>query len=194
MRSRKTIIVLLILNIIMAVIITNLLINREIEIEKQLIKEMTEGEYESKLTELNKSHEDYALQVQENKKKLATAITNPGVTTSGDDTFETMIINVSNILSNAKTQILYAKTNGSYTSESNEALYFIATPGGLWNSYYEPTVTGGNLTKINYLNNYHDTWSCNTGIYEWNDSKGYTITYSQPISNGAYPVTMVILK
>ena len=98
MRSRKTIIVLLILNIIMAVIITNLLINREIKIEKQLIKEMTEGEYESKLTELNTSHEDYALQVQANKQKLATAISNQKVATSEDATIDEMVTNIGKIL------------------------------------------------------------------------------------------------
>ena len=98
MRSRKTIIVLLILNMIMAVIITNLLINREIKIEKQLIKEMTEGEYESKLTELNTSHEDYALQVQANKQKLATAISNQKVATSEDATIDEMVTNIGKIL------------------------------------------------------------------------------------------------
>ena len=98
MRSRKTIIVLLILNMIMAVIITNLLINREIKIEKQLIKEMTEGEYESKLTELNKSHEDYNKQVQANKKKLATAISNQKVATSEDATIDEMVTNIGKIL------------------------------------------------------------------------------------------------
>ena len=98
MRSRKTIIALLILNILMAVIITNLLINREIKIEKQLIKEMTEGEYESKLTELNTSHEDYALQVQANKQKLATAISNQKVETSEDATIDEMVTNIGKIL------------------------------------------------------------------------------------------------
>ena len=98
MRSRKTIIALLILNILMAVIITNLLINREIKIEKQLIKEMTEGEYESKLTELNTSHEDYALQVQANKQKLATAISNQKVATSEDATIDEMVTNIGKIL------------------------------------------------------------------------------------------------
>ena len=98
MRSRKTIIALLILNILMAVIITNLLINREIKIEKQIIKEMTEGEYESKLDELNKSHEDYALQVQANKQKLATAISNQKVATSEDATIDEMVTNIGKIL------------------------------------------------------------------------------------------------
>ena len=57
MKSRKIIVILLILNMIMAIIISNLLINRGIKVEKQIIKEMTEGEYESKITELNTSHE-----------------------------------------------------------------------------------------------------------------------------------------
>ena len=101
MKNRKTIIVLLILNIIMAVIISNLLINKGIKVEKQVIKEMTEGEYESKLTELNASHENYALQVQENKKKIATAISNQKVETSEDASINEMVTNIGRILQNS---------------------------------------------------------------------------------------------
>ena len=59
---------------------------------------MTEGEYESKLTELNTSHEDYALTVQKNKQKLATAITNQKVETSEETTIDEIIENIGKIL------------------------------------------------------------------------------------------------
>ena len=65
---------------------------------KQIIKEMTEGEYESKITELNASHTDYALQVQENKRKLATAISNQKVETSENATIDVMVTNIGKIL------------------------------------------------------------------------------------------------
>ena len=62
---------------------------------------MTEGEYESKITELNASHENYALQVQENKKKIATAISNQKVETSEDASINEMVTNIGRILQNS---------------------------------------------------------------------------------------------
>ena len=73
---------------------TRLLLNSE----KLTLKEMTEGEYESKITELNASHENYALQVQTNKRKLATAISNQKVPTSENASIDEMVINIGQIL------------------------------------------------------------------------------------------------
>ena len=174
--------------------------NKGIILNKNTItlKDMNEStqiaDKEKTIDDLNTSQTEYSNYINTSKTNLAKAITNAGVSTSGTDSLETMITNVSKILSNRRTEILYAKTNGTYTSETNETLYIIATTGGLKNAYYKPTVTGGTLTQINYLNNYHDTWSCNTGIYEWSTSKDCTITHSKPINNTAYPVTMIILK
>ena len=92
---------LLMFLIILLIILSLVLVIDKIGIvkqNKQIIKEMTEGEYESKLTELNTSHEDYALTVQENKQKLATAITNQKVTTSEDATIDEMVTNIGKII------------------------------------------------------------------------------------------------
>ena len=59
---------------------------------------MTEGEYESKLTELNISHEDYATQVQTNKQKIAEAVTSQKVETSEDATIDEIVTNIGKIL------------------------------------------------------------------------------------------------
>ena len=71
----KIIIALLILNMIMAAVISNLLVNREIKVEKQIVKEMTQSENEANLqtqiNTLNASHNEYALSVQKFKKELA---------------------------------------------------------------------------------------------------------------------------
>ena len=103
MRKYKNIIILLtITNLIFMAIICNIINkNGSIITEKQVIKEMTEGEYESQITELNKSHADYALQVQENKKKLATAISNQNVTTSENASIDEMVTNIEKILQNS---------------------------------------------------------------------------------------------
>ena len=92
---------LLMLLIILLIILNLVLLINKIGIvkqNKQIIKEMTEGEYESKLTELNTSHEDYALKVQENKQKIAAAITNQKVETSEDATIDKIIENIGKIL------------------------------------------------------------------------------------------------
>ena len=98
MNKNKVIAVLVILNILLVGICissnTNIVLNNE----KQIIKEMTAGEYESKLTELNKSHEDYALQVQTNKQKIATAISNQKVATSEEATIDEIVENIGKIL------------------------------------------------------------------------------------------------
>ena len=97
--KNKKVLSLLIINILLILIIF-VLISSNVNIikDRQILKEMTEGEYESKLTELNISHEDYALQVQTNKQKLATAISNQKVTTSEDASIDEIITNIGKIL------------------------------------------------------------------------------------------------
>ena len=102
MNKSKVIILLVVLNLLLVGICLNsdnknILVNNE----KQIVKEMTVGEYEGKITELNKSHADYALQVQENKKKLATAISNQNVTTSENASIDEMVTNIEKILQNS---------------------------------------------------------------------------------------------
>lgn len=65
--------------------------------QKQIIKEMNESEYDSQITELNKSHIEYATQVQTNKKKIAEAITSQEVTTSENATVDEMVTNIGEI-------------------------------------------------------------------------------------------------
>ena len=97
--KNKRIAVLLIINVILVGIICNLVKGKvNIIKEKQLIKEMTEVEYDNSITELNKSHEDYATQVQENKKKIAQAISNEKVETSENATIDEMVTNIGKIL------------------------------------------------------------------------------------------------
>lgn len=100
MNKDKIIIISVILNLLLVaicLICLNSSTNIVLGYGKQIIKEMTEGEYESKITELNISHKDYALQVQTNKQKLATAISNQKVATSENATIDEMITNIGKI-------------------------------------------------------------------------------------------------
>ena len=100
MKNKRLIFVLLlILNIILIGIIYNVIDKNSIKIkESKIIKEMTETEYDSQITELNKSHTEYATKVQENKKKIADTITSQGVETSEDDTIKTITENIGKIV------------------------------------------------------------------------------------------------
>lgn len=97
-----SIIIFLLSSIIVISIIKN---NTYIIKEKQIVKEMTEGEYDSQITELNKSHQDYANNVEKSKKLIATALNTEGVKTSESATLETMAENIS--------KVVQAKTSGA---------------------------------------------------------------------------------
>ena len=100
MKSKKIIVFLIITNIILIGIICSLVRKSANVIRKEAItiKEMSETEYDSSITELNKSHEDYATQVQANKKRLAQAISNENVETSENATVDEMVTNIGRIL------------------------------------------------------------------------------------------------
>ena len=68
MKSKKIIVFFIITNIILIAIICSLFSKNANVIRKEAItiKEMSETEYDNSITELNKSHEDYATQVQTN--------------------------------------------------------------------------------------------------------------------------------
>ena len=97
MRKNKVISLLIIINLLLIGVCLKNNSNIVLSGEKQIIKEMTEIEYESKLTELNKSHEDYATNVQNYKKQIAEAITNQGVSTSEDATSSEIAKNIEKI-------------------------------------------------------------------------------------------------
>ena len=98
MNKNKIIAISIILNLLLIVICINSNTNTVLSGEKQIIKEMTEGEYESQITELNKSHEDYANIVNEYKIKIAQAITNQKVETSETATADEVVTNIGEIL------------------------------------------------------------------------------------------------
>ena len=99
MKSKKIIIISIMTNIILIAMLCVVISgNGNIIKERKIIKEMTEGEYESKLTELNISHEDYATQVQTNKQKIAEAVTSQKVETSEDATIDEIVTNIGKIL------------------------------------------------------------------------------------------------
>lgn len=100
-KERMVILVLLVIIIILTGININLILRNNLIIKnnKQIIKEMTESEYDNQIAELNKSHTDYAEYVQRCKTTIATAITDMGVQTSSNDTVDTMANNIKNISS-----------------------------------------------------------------------------------------------
>lgn len=100
--ERRIVIIIILITIISTLLVEHLIFkDGRIENKKQIIKEMRETENESTIKELNKSHEDFALQVQKNKQKLATAITNQKVETLENSSIEEMVINIGKILENS---------------------------------------------------------------------------------------------
>ena len=75
--------------------------NTNIEKKTKVIKQMNETtqvtELNEQINQLNLSHTEYANSIQTAKKNLATALTNEGINTTENDTFETMVTNIGNI-------------------------------------------------------------------------------------------------
>lgn len=112
MKNKKLATLIVIINIVVIAIIYKIVTkNTNILNKRQIIKEMTVSEYDNSITELNKSHEDYATQVQENKKKIAQAISNENVATSENATVEEMVKNIG--------RILQARTSDATATEDN---------------------------------------------------------------------------
>ena len=99
MKNKKVVTLIVLISIVIIVMIYKIVsINVNILNRRQIIKEMTVSEYDSSITELNKSHTDYATQVQANKEKLAQAISNENVPTTENATVDEMVTNIGKIL------------------------------------------------------------------------------------------------
>ena len=135
MKNKKIIVISIIINLVLIGIIYNI-ISKNINIikGKQIIKEMTDIEYESRITQLNKSNEDYAFKVQSDKQKIALAITEMGIETSKDSTIETIVDNIKNIKSFNKEEEIVFFENGSW--QNTDILTF---------NTYNTSIDGNNL-------------------------------------------------
>lgn len=134
MKTRKIIIILIISVMLIATIYN--MISKDITIinEKQIIKEMMNTEYESEITQLNKSHEEYVSQVKSNKEQIALAITEMGIETLKDSTIETIVANIKNIKSFNKEDEIVFFENGSW--QNTDILTF---------NTYNTSINGNNL-------------------------------------------------
>ena len=149
MNKNKIIAISIILNLLLIVICINSNTNTVLSGEKQIIKEMTEGEYESQITELNKSHEEYANSVNEYKIKIAEAITNQKVETSETATADEIVTNIGEIL---KARTSDADATADNISKGKKAYVdgqlIIGTGVDNTNSYNEGALTGQKVVKI----------------------------------------------
>ena len=101
MKSKKIVIILIVIDFMIMTIICNF-INKNIIKEKQIIKEMSssaqETELNNQINALNGEHTEYMNYIQTGKTSIATALTNEGVATSNEATLETMAENISKVL------------------------------------------------------------------------------------------------
>lgn len=98
MKSKKTVFLVIINLFVIGIICSFVTGKGNIISGKQIIKDMSETEYESQITQLNKSHEDYANTVNEYKFKIAEAITNQKVDTVETATADEVVTNIGEIL------------------------------------------------------------------------------------------------
>lgn len=103
MKSKKIIVLLLVINFILLGIIFSFISKKQYIIQnKQLVKEMTSSALEtslnSQITALNLEHTEYMEYIQECKTKIATALTNEGVETSDQILLEEMAEKIPTIL------------------------------------------------------------------------------------------------
>ena len=101
MKNKKILIILIIVTLVLSMQLV-LSKNKIMNISKKTIKEMSsttqETELNNQINSLNAEHTEYMNYIQECKTKIATALTNEGVTISDEATFETMAENISKVL------------------------------------------------------------------------------------------------
>ena len=168
-KERKIILILSIVIIILTGIIYILVSkNRIVKSNKIIIKEMTQTEYESQINILNASHNEYATNVENYKKAIATAVTSQGISTSYTDAQETIVTNIGKIfeertkiddsvaaiadnLSEGKT----AYVNGMLitgTGVDNKSFY----DNGYSTGYAEGLAASSDNMEVVYTYHYHD--------------------------------------
>lgn len=84
--------------IIIILTIKDITKNGNIILKSEIIKEMTQTEFDNQITQLNQAHTEYADYIQSCKDEIATALKNEGVETSNDEKLETMASNISKVL------------------------------------------------------------------------------------------------
>ena len=124
MKNKKILILSIIINLVFLLIICIFISGyKNIIREKKVIKEMTTSTLEENLnaqiTQLNKSHTDYANSIEESKKKIASAITEKGVDTSSDVTLDTMADNIRNISTIDDASFVPLLINGNWVNNAN---------------------------------------------------------------------------
>ena len=166
MRKEKLILLLLIINVILLTIIYNLILKNEIVESKQIIKEMSqstlEADLNAQITALNAEHTEYMQNIQNCKTQIASAITDKGVETSDQETFEKMADNIRNISTNVSSNKLEyiggtggpEQTLGDIPIEEDGTYFIIAImqiqPGYPESQRYVPVITGGTLGEVLY--------------------------------------------
>ena len=177
MKNKKILILSIIINLVFLLIICIFISGyKNIIREKKVIKEMTTSTLEENLnaqiTQLNKSHTDYANSIEESKKKIASAITEKGVKTSSDATLETMSDNIENISNDSKPTIT---TKSQYFNFANPATVNLGTGLVLYETLFPVVVaaTGGDQDLVSASITY--TYNSETGDCTVKSSNRYTI-------------------
>lgn len=106
MRLNKIMVFFVLIIIVLIGIIYNLISITILNNQKLTLKEMSEIEYETYISSLKKSYEDYANYIEESKQKIASSITEMGVTTSGEETLEIMANNIKRITKDTSSDTL----------------------------------------------------------------------------------------
>ena len=129
MKNKEIIIFLTIINIILIGIIYSLVSKNANVIRKEAItiKEMTETEYDSQISELNKSHTNYADYVQTCKTAIASAITDMGIETSEEASVDTMVNNIRSISGDSNEISVLASNSFALSSASENGTMYQTT-------------------------------------------------------------------
>lgn len=123
--KEKILTLLIIINIIFVCIFYNLVSTLILNNQKQILKDMSEIEYEDTINSINASHTNYFNYIQETKSKLASAITNMGVETSDQESLETMVNNIKSLpinfssLNYLSLGSIYSNTNSASLTKTN---------------------------------------------------------------------------
>ena len=165
---------------ITTVVLSKAIIMNNSNMLKTMVETTQVGSLENQINTLNMSHEEYHEYIQTSKVQLAEAISNKGVTTASDSTFETMVSNIENIITEELINNLIDKKLAGNTNAIGTVISYMGN-----NAPEGYLLCDGNIYNISQYPNLANQIKKEFGSYNYWGGDG-TTTFAVPDLRGEF--------